>query len=372
MQEPAASGERVTEETAWTIVPVYRAISMIGNDIARLPVSVVTGEGRSTVSVPSAVSDLLTLDANRYHGGFEFRRTLTTQALRYGNAFAQIVRSGRGEILELIPLLPADVTLHVSGSAVTYRHTQLGEMEPEDILHVRAPGSDGLWGESPIRMAREALGLMKAMEKAGGSLYKNAGVPKLAFVHPGTLSAAAQQSIVDSYLTKHGGPANAGRPLVLGEGMRIEKINQTLEDQMWAVAREFSIQEVSRLFGVPVVYLSDHSRATFASIVELTRTYWDGCLAHWCAVWGEEIRRKLLSPGQRISWDTRDLLKGSFADQVSALRSAIEVGLLSQNEARERLGMAPVEGGDEILRPANTLVGTESDDDEEEASADEP
>lgn len=371
LQEPAASGERVTEETAWTLVPVYRAISMIGNDIGRLPVSVVTGEGRSTVSVPSAVSDLLTLDANRYFGGFEFRRTLTTQALRYGNAFAQIVRSGRGEILELIPLLPADVTLHVSGATVTYRHTQLGEMQPEDILHVKAPGSDGLWGESPVRLAREALGLMRAMEKAGGSLYKNAGVPKLAFVHPGTLSSAAQQSIVDSYLTKHGGPANAGRPLVLGEGMRIEKINQTLEDQMWAVAREFSIQEVSRLFGVPVVYLSDHSRSTFASIVELTRTYWDGCLAHWCAVWGEEIRRKLLSPGQRISWDTRDLLKGSFADQVSALRSAIEVGLLSQNEARERLGMAPVDGGDEILRPANTLVGTEPDDDTE-AAADEP
>ena len=138
---------------------------------------------------------------------------------------------------------------------------------------------------------------------------------------------------------------------------------------MWAVAREFSIQEVSRLFGVPVVYLSDHSRSTFASIVELTRTYWDGCLAHWCAVWGEEIRRKLLAPGQRLSWDTRDLLKGSFADQVSALRSAIEVGLLSQNEARERLGMAPVDGGDEILRPANTLVGTEPGDGDEEEEA---
>ena len=43
MQEPASSGERVTEETAWTLVPVYRAISMIGNDLGRLPVSVATG-----------------------------------------------------------------------------------------------------------------------------------------------------------------------------------------------------------------------------------------------------------------------------------------------------------------------------------------
>jgi len=103
MEPPAASGERVTEETCWGIVAVYRAISMIGNDLARLPVSVTTGEGRAASSVVSPVADLLQLDANRYHGGFEFRRTLTTQCLRYGNAFAQIVRSGRGEILERSP-----------------------------------------------------------------------------------------------------------------------------------------------------------------------------------------------------------------------------------------------------------------------------
>jgi hypothetical protein len=56
----------------------------------------------------------------------------------------------------------------------------------------------------------------------------------------------------------------------------------------------------------------------------------------------------------------------------ASLRSAIEVGLLTQNEARDRLGLAPVDGGDEILRPANTLVGTDpdTDDDEEEDDAD--
>lgn len=355
LQEPASSGETVTEETAWRLVPVYRAITMIANDLGRLPVYVASGTTRGMEPLPSSVSDLLSLDANRYMGAFEFRRTLTSQCLRYGNAFAQIVRSRRGEVLELIPLLPTTVSMHVKQGVVSYRHAEIGELEADELLHLRAPGGDGLWGESPIRMAREALGLQKAMDRTAGSLYKNAGVPKLAFVHPGPLSAAAQQSIVDSYLAKHAGSENAGRPLVLGEGMRVEKINQTLEDQMFAASRDFGVQEVSRLFGVPVVYLSEHSRSTFASITELTRSYWDGCLAHWTAAWSDEVRRKLLAPGQRLLWDTRDLLKGSFSDQVGALRSAVEVGLLSQNEARERLGLNPVEGGDELLRPANTL-----------------
>lgn len=339
---------------------------MISNDLGRLPVTVMTKGSTGMQPVNSQVNDVLGMDPNRYMGSMEFRRTMTAQCLRYGNSFAQVVRNGRGDLLELIPLLPHELSMVVDGPGITYRHSELGTLQPEDVLHLRAPGSDGLWGLSPIRQAREALGLMKAMERTGGRLYANAGVPKLAFVHPGNLSPAAVQSIADSYQEKHAGAQNAGKPLVLGEGMKIERINQSLEDQMWQQAREFSIQEVSRLFGVPVVYLSDHSRATFASIVELTRTYWDGCLAHWSSVWAEEVRRKLLSPGEFLNWDTRDLLKGSFADQVSSLRSAVEVGLLTQNEARERLGLNPVEGGDEVMRPANTLIEGDEEDEEEE------
>ncbi len=365
-EPPPSSGERVTEETCWGLVSVYRAVTMISNDLGRLPVTVMTKGSTGMQPVNSQVNDVLGMDPNRYMGSMEFRRTMTAQCLRYGNAFAQVVRNGRGDLLELIPLLPHELSMVVDGPGITYRHSELGTLQPEDVLHLRAPGSDGLWGLSPIRQAREALGLMKAMERTGGRLYANAGVPKLAFVHPGNLSPAAVQSIADSYQEKHAGAQNAGKPLVLGEGMKIERINQSLEDQMWQQAREFSIQEVSRLFGVPVVYLSDHSRATFASIVELTRTYWDGCLAHWSSVWAEEVRRKLLSPGEFLSWDTRDLLKGSFADQVSSLRSAVEVGLLTQNEARERLGLNPVEGGDEVLRPANTLIEGDEEDEEEE------
>jgi HK97 family phage portal protein len=367
MHEPASSNERVSEETCWRIVPVYRAITMIANDIGRLPFHAAVRESDGDlVPVESGVIDMLADSPHRYIGSMEFRRTLTNQALRYGNAFAAIVRNGRGDVLELVPMLPGEVQLHsrVTGdlTELYYTHHREGRLAPEDVLHLKAPGNDGLWGESPIRSAREALGLMRAMEKTGGRLYAQAGVPKLALVHPGALSPAAIQSIADSYQQKHAGADNAGKPLVLGEGMRIEKINQSLEDQMWQQAREFSVQEVSRLFGVPVVYLSEHSRSTFASITELTRGYWDGCLAHWTAVWSEEVRRKLLAPGQHLVWDTRDLLKGSFSDQVSSLRSAVEAGLLTRNEARQRLGLPTLPGLDEPLTPANTLVAAEAPD----------
>jgi len=361
LHEPASSGERVSEETAWRLVPVYRAVTMISNDIGRMPFHAAIREADGDlVPVESTAVDLLSDSPHRYMGSMEFRRTLTGQALRYGNAFAFIVRNGRGDVLELVPMLPGEVQLHsrVTGdlTELYYTHHREGRLDPADVLHIKAPGNDGLWGESPIKSARESLGLMRAMEKAGGKLYAQSGIPKLALVHPGPLSAGAIQSIGDSYAEKHSGADNAGRPLILGEGMKVEKLNQSLEDQMWIQAREFSVQEVSRLFGVPTVYLAEHSRSTFASITELTRTYWDGCLAHWTSVWSEEVRRKLLPPGQHMVWDTRDLLKGSFSDQVQSLRSAVESGILTRNEARQRLGLQTLPGLDEPLTPENTRV----------------
>jgi len=345
----------VSEDQATQIVPVYRAVSLISTDIAKLPVSIGVREADGDLApIDSPIADLLGLDANRWMSGFELRRTLTSHVLRWGNAFAQIVRNGRGEVVELMPMLPGDVQLHTSTEGVWYSHHTAGRLEVEDVLHIRAPGRDGLWGESPIRQAREALGLMRAMEKTGGRLYAQAGVPKLALIHPGAISPAAIQGILDSYQAKHAGPENAGKPLVLGEGMKIERLNQSLEDQMWQQARNYSVQEVSRLFGVPTVYLAEHSRSTFATIVELTRSYWDGCLSHWTAIWSDEVRRKLLPPGQQLMFDTRELLKGSFSDQVVALRSAVEAGLLTRNEARQRLGLATLPGLDEPLTPVNT------------------
>ena len=37
---------------------------------------------------------------------FSFRETLMTHLLLYGNAFAQIIRNGKGEVIALYPLMP--------------------------------------------------------------------------------------------------------------------------------------------------------------------------------------------------------------------------------------------------------------------------
>jgi phage portal protein BeeE len=78
---------------------------------------------------------------------------------------------------------------------------------------------------------------MAAQESAQLEVMKNAGNPKLAIVHPGPLSAGAREAIAQKFTSDHGGAENAGKPLVLAEGMRVERISSTLEDSGISAAR---------------------------------------------------------------------------------------------------------------------------------------
>jgi HK97 family phage portal protein len=194
----------VTPLSALSYTPVYRAVSLIAQDTARI--------GFRT-SAP-LLSTLLN-QPNAYLSGYEFRRSMMLQATLYGNAFALINRTRGGEVFALEILDVESVQLDVSRDEPFYRSAQYGDLPVSDVFHLRSLGFGGLWGESPVRVCRTALTIMGAQESAQLEVMRNAGNPKLAIVHPGPLSAGARQSIAEKFQSDHGGAENAGKPLSL-------------------------------------------------------------------------------------------------------------------------------------------------------------
>ena len=143
---------------------------------------------------------------------------------------------------------------------------------------------------------------MAAQESAQLEVMRNAGNPKLAIVHPGPLSAGAREAIAQKFTSDHGGAENAGKPLVLAEGMRVERISSTLEDSGISAARQYSIADVSRIYGVPVSYLGETTNA-YGSMEWLSRMYVDACLAHWFAAFKAESLAKLAGPADSFEFD---------------------------------------------------------------------
>ena len=326
--------------------PVYRAITLISNDVARVDLEVSASGADSLLKSPS-----------RWMSAFEFRRAMTMQLLMWGNAFAAINRTRGGELLELILLEADSVTLDVSTGAMVYKTRMYGDLTADQVFHLKAPNVTGIWGESPINLCKTSIQLLAAQEDMALKAYSNAGNPKIALVHPGPLSLEARQRIMQDYEQKHAGTANTGKPLVLAEGMRIERISSTLDDAGLQAARQYSVGDVSRLFGVPASYLSEAVGPTYGTLEWLSRMYVDACLSAWLQVWRSEILTKLATPFDSVTFDTDALVKPGVAEQMAALRTGVEGGFLTRNEARDMLDMQPLEGLDDPIVALNMGTG---------------
>jgi HK97 family phage portal protein len=346
LYEGSGSLPFVTAANALRYTPVYRAVSLISSDVARVELEVSSAGAQSLLDNPSP-----------YMSGHEFRRAMTMQLLLWGNSFAAINRTRGGELIELILLDPDSVSLDTTGAVPFYRTRLYGDLQLDQMFHLKAPNTNGLWGESPINLCRTSLQLLAAQEDMALKAYSNAGNPKIALVHPGPLSLEARQRIMADYEAKHAGTANTGKPLVLAEGMRIERISSTLDDAGLQSARQYSVGDVSRIYGVPSSYLSENVGPSYGTLEWLSRMYVDACLQQWLNVWRAEIVAKLGGIGSGVTWDTDELVRPGMAETMAALRTAVEAGFMTRNEAREELDLPPLAGLDEPIVALNMGTG---------------
>ncbi len=361
------SGERVTPSTATRNTAVARAVELISNDLAKVPRRLMrrTANG-SELDNSSKLWRLFDRSPNVEQSGFEWMRMMTSTYLLYGNAFAYIQKSGRGEVLQLLPLDPTSISAVVDQDTGTfhYEHADLGMLEPEEVLHLAfgQKDSSGVLSQSPIDRARESLGLAKAQEKAGASVYRNAATPRMALRHPGTLSDKAAARLTEQFSRSHAGPESAGKAILLEEGMDASVLQPlALADAAYIESRNFSIQEVSRIYGVPVPLLSEHSKSTYSNVTQLMKQYVDACLSHHAAIWSSEIQFKLLSPDQFLDIDLSYVMRGSFGDEITALTQAVVSGIMTPNECRHRLGLNPIEGLDKTQLMPGATINEEDD-----------
>ena len=166
------------------------------------------------------------------------------------------------------------------------------------------------------------------------------------------------QAIERDYMEKHSGSINSGRPLVAMDGLRIERLSSTLDDTGLDSARRFSIGDVARIYGVPPHLLGESlNDARGAQMEAQGRAYIDGCLMSWLRCWDSQILAKLGNIGDAMVWDVDEWMRPGIAEQFAALRTGVESGIITRNEAREELDYAPLAGLDEPIVAKNMGTG---------------
>jgi len=366
------SGKPVNEHTAMQMTAVYSCVRILAEAVAGLPLHLYkyNASGGKEKALSHPLYFVLHDEPNPEMSSFVFRETLMTHLLLWGNAYAQIIRNGKGEVIALYPLMPNRMSVdRDSSGALYYTYTRYSDeaptmngmtvtLRPSDVLHIPGLGFDGLVGYSPIAMAKNAIGMAIACEEYGAKFFANGAAPGGVLEHPGTIKDP--QKVRDSWNAAYQGSSNSHRVAVLEEGMKYQPIGISPEQAQFLETRKFQINEIARIFRVPPHMVGDLEKSSFSNIEQQSLEFVKYTLDPWVIRWEQAISRALLRPDEKklyfAKFNVDGLLRGDYVSRMNGYATARQNGWMSANDIREleNLDRIPPElGGDLYLINGN-------------------
>jgi HK97 family phage portal protein len=368
------SGKPVNEHTAMQMTAVYSCVRILAEAVAGLPLHLYkyTASGGKEKALSHPLYFLLHDEPNPEMSSFVFRETLMTHLLLWGNAYAQIIRNGKGEVIALYPLMPNRMRVdRDSKGELYYSYTRYSDeapaingmtvtLRPSDVLHIPGLGFDGLVGYSPIAMAKNAIGLAMATEEYGAKFFANGAAPGGVLEHPGTIKDP--QKVKESWNMAYQGSSNAHRVAVLEEGMKYQPIGISPEQAQFLETRKFQINEIARIFRIPPHMIGDLEKSSFSNIEQQSLEFVKYTLDPWVIRWEQAISRSLLRTDEKkllfAKFNVDGLLRGDYTSRMNGYAIGIQNGFMCPNDARalEDMDLIPDElGGNKFLCNGNMV-----------------
>jgi len=339
------AGKTITGK-AESISACYACVSAISETIASLPLILYkrTAEDGRERAPDHPLYRVLHDQANELQTALEFREQMQAFVLLRGNAYAEIVRNNAGQVTALLPMHPDKMTvLQLDNGRLAYETTdnkgQKRRLLQSEVLHLRHRSENGILGISPITASRETINLALAERDHGNATFTNGtkltGIVKF----PQKLKTDQRTALMNSWNSQYVGGANAGKVAILEEGVEYQPISMTLEDAEWIAARQFSVEEVARLFRVPPTIIGDLRHGNYSNSVEMNRQLVTHTLRRHLAMWESSISAALLTPiGRRMYFaehSVEGLLRGDSVNRADFYSKAINDGWMDVEEVRK-------------------------------------
>ena len=362
-----SAGKAVNERSAMQMTAVYSCVRILAEAVAGLPFHLYKykPDGGKEKAIEHPLYRILHDEPNPEMTSFIFRETLMTHLLLWGNAYAQVIRNGKGEILALYPLMPNRMSVDRDAAGqLYYTYTRYGDeaqqqqkaetvrLKPNDVLHIPGLGFDGLVGYSPIAMAKNAIGLAMATEEYGAKFFANGAAPGGVLEHPGVIKDP--DKLKASWNAAYQGSGNSHRIAVLEEGMKYQPIGISPEQAQFLETRKFQINEIARIFRVPPHMVGDLEKSSFSNIEQQSLEFVKYTLDPWVTRWEQAVNRALLLPNEKsvlfAKLNVDGLLRGDYASRMSGYATARQNGWMSANDIREleNLDRIPAEQGGDL------------------------
>jgi HK97 family phage portal protein len=340
------SGTQVNAKTAFSLIPVYSAVSLISDTISTLPVDAyqrIDGDRKPYRPKPSWV-DQPDVDQTR-QGHYQ---SVLVSLLIWGNAYVRIFRNANGDVVNLVALDPQKMTVSRSAIGRKLFHYE-GEdkaLTSDDVMHLTdllEPGA--VVGMSRIERLREALGLGIALQDFAATFFGQGVTGSLVAEVPGNLTPDQARQLSDSMSNRHGGWRKSGRVPVLTGGATIKDISIQNDQSQFIESRRFFVEEVARLFNIPLHMMDVPGASSYSSIEQSGIQFVQHCLRPYIEKL-EWSYSRLLPEQAFLKFNVDGLLRGDFNSRISAYATGLQSGFMSINDVRRIEDLSRVEGGD--------------------------
>ncbi len=376
----SASGVAVNENTSLMFSPWFAGVNLIADSEFILPFNVYqTGDSGKELLPQHPLHDLLNVQANTYQSAVDFRHLMTTWALNYGNAYAEIERNASGQPIAFwfIPanrVIPRVLTVNgdllspdmAAGNVLMTVYDiaiptgGFTRIIGENMIHLKFLSTNGVTGKNTSYLFRDTIGLGLAQEQYANRYFSNNARPGGALKVAGKLNPQDVQAIKKEWHEQHGGLSNVDRVALLQNGMDWVNMSNDPEAAQLIASRTFSIIDVCRILRIKPHMLGILEKSSYSSIEAQNIEFVTYTMLPWLRKWESEMQGKSLTQEERgsgifVQHDTTELLRGDTNSMYSAFAIGRQWGWLSANDCRRKLNLNAIANGDVYLEPLNMV-----------------
>jgi HK97 family phage portal protein len=369
VREPFSGAWQKNEELSHDQCSAFHADwackTLIASDIAKLRVKLVQQTGSVWLETKNPAFSPVLRKPNHFQNRIQFFESWVLSKLQRGNTYALKARDGRGIVTGLYILNPDRVQPLVSDDGQVFyqlsKDNLSGLQEAGIVVPAREIVHDRfntlfhpLVGISPLYASALAATQGTNIQRAGARLAANGVRPGGILTAPGKIDPENAKRLKETWETQYSGPQGAAKIAILGDGLKFESLTMNAEEAQLIEQLKYTAEVVCSTYHVPPYKIGIGQQPTFNNVQALNVEYYSQCLQvhleaiELCLDEGLGIGEGVVVNGSTYGteFDVDNLLRMDSVTQIATLKDGVSAAVFAPNEARGRMSLPPVDGGD--------------------------
>ena len=343
-------GYALTPKTALQVAAVFRCVDLVSKTMASLPLHLYekTDTGKEKAKT-HPLYDLIYALPNHQTTAYEFWQMFVANLLLSKGGFAKIERNSRGRITALwnipsgnvsgVGINPVNGERYIDVVLGGGQFERLREYSGQFMYVPNFLFSDKTNSENPLSIAADVLGLTGDLNRYASATFGQGVNPGGYLECPQGLSQDAYERLKSDFQKNYSGVVNAGKFIILEQGMKANVFQRDLEKTQALESRKFAIAEICRIFGVPPHLCMDMEHATFSNIEQQSLEFVRDAINPLSVRLEQAMYRDLLSEPDRkryfAKFNTNGLMRGDTAARTQYYNTMHQNGIMNADEIRE-------------------------------------